>query len=151
MPASVNNPAFTVRPAEERDSAAIARLAGEFGYPSTEEQVRERLAAVCASPNHATFVAAIENDEVAGWIHLSEVRSPEIEPNAEITALVVTSRYRSAGAGRRLVESGEEWARGRGLKILCVRSNVIRDRAHAFYRALGYSETKTQKMFRKSI
>ncbi|MGH9681099.1 MAG: GNAT family N-acetyltransferase, partial [Candidatus Acidiferrales bacterium] len=109
------------------------------------------LAAIGDAPGHATFVAAIEDGEVAGWIHLSEVRSPEIEPNAEITALVVSSRYRSAGAGRRLVERGEEWARRRGLAIVCVRSNVIRDRAHAFYRALGYAETKTQKMFRKSI
>ena len=41
--------AIKVRPAEERDITALARLAGELGYPSTPEQVRERFAGIHAS------------------------------------------------------------------------------------------------------
>jgi predicted N-acetyltransferase YhbS len=151
MNQSADNPEITVRAAEERDVEAIARLAGEFGYPSTSGQVRERFAAINAKPDHAMFVAVMGDDEIAGWIHLAEVRSLEIEPNAEITALVVGSQFRGGGAGCRLVERGEEWARRRGLAIVCVRSNVIRERAHAFYKRLGYVEMKAQKMFRKGI
>jgi GNAT superfamily N-acetyltransferase len=74
-----------------------------------------------------------------------------IEPRAEITRLVVDSRSRSAGAGRLLVERGEQWARERGFAVIGVRSNVIRDRAHAFYLRLGYTITKSQKVFRKTL
>src|SRR5260370_17175515 len=139
-----------VRPAEARDVTAIARLAGELGYPSTTEQVRDRLAAIEGDPRHATYVAAVTGVEVIGWIHLSEVHSPGIEPRAEITHLIVDSRSRSAGTGHLLAERGEQWARERGLAIIGVHSNVIRERAHAFYLLLGYTITKSPKEFPKT-
>lgn len=145
------SPAIEVRPAEERDIAVLARLAGELGYPSTPEQIRERLTNIMAAPHQATFVAVINGNTVIGWIHLSEARSLDTEPRAEITGLVVDSDFRSGGAGRLLVERGEEWTRQRGLAAIGVRSNIIRERAHAFYERLGYAVTKTQKVFRKTI
>ena len=140
-----------VRPAAAHDTAAIARLAGELGYPSTAEQVRERLAAVKGDPRHATFVAELTGNEVVGWIHLSEDHSPGSDPRAEIAILVVDSRFRSVGAGRLLVQRGEQWARDRGLAAIGVHSNVIRERAHEFYLGLGYTVTKSQKVFRKTL
>jgi len=146
-----NMQAIETRLAEERDVAALARLAGELGYPSTPEQIRERFADSEAAPHQATFVAVIDGNAVVGWIHLSEVRSLDAEPRAEITGLVVDSNHRSSGAGRLLVERGEDWARRRGLAVIGVRSNVIRERAHAFYERLGYAVMKTQKVFRKTL
>ena len=143
--------AVEIRPAEERDIAALARLAGELGYPSTPEQVRERLSHMKGAADHATFVAVADDGTVIGWIHLSEARSLETEPRAEITGLVVDSNFRSAGVGRMLVERGEDWARHRGLAVIGVRSNIIRERTHAFYERLGYFTTKTQKVFRKTL
>ncbi len=151
MTSASNAPEIIVRPAETSDVTAIARLAGELGYPSTTEQVRDRLAAIEGDPRHATYVAAVTGDEVIGWIHLSEVHSPASEPRAEITNLIVDSRFRSAGTGRLLAERGEKWARERGLAIIGVHSNVIRERAHAFYLRLGYTVTKSQKVFRKTL
>ncbi len=151
MTGSASSPAIHVRHAEERDAAAIAHLATELGYPSTPEQVRKRFAGLQKFPHQASFVAESETGGVIGWIHLCEVRSLGSEPRAEIDSLVVGSGFRSGGAGRRLVEQGETWARQRGLAIIGVRSNVIRDRAHTFYLRLGYAETKTQKVFRKSL
>ena len=143
--------AISVCPAEERDSTDIARLAGELGYPSTPEQIRERFAAFGGASHQATFVAEISGEAVIGWIHLSEERSLVSEPRAEITGLVVESRSRGRGAGGLLVKRGEEWARQRGLATMGVRSNVIRERTHAFYARLGYVETKTQRAFRKTL
>jgi GNAT superfamily N-acetyltransferase len=140
-----------VRPAEPRDVTAIARLAGELGYPSTAEQVKDRLASMEGDRRHATFVAVIADDEVIGWIHLSEVHSLGSEPHAEITNLVVDSLFRGAGTGRLLVERGERWARERGLAVIGLRSNVVRERAHVFYARLGYTLTKSQKVFRKKL
>ena len=140
-----------VRPAEARDVTAIARLAGELGYPSTAEEVRSRLAVIEGDPRHATYVAAVTGGEVIGWIHLSEVHSPGGDPRAEITNLIVDSRSRSAGVGRLLAERGEQWAREQGLSVIGVHSNVVRERAHAFYLRLGYTVTKSQKVFRKTL
>ena len=63
----------------------------------------------------------IDGGSVIGWIHLSEARTLESDPRAEITGLVVDSDHRSAGVGRLLVERGEEWARQRGLAVIGVR------------------------------
>src|SRR6202035_5020435 len=120
-------PEIEVRPAKIGDVTAIASLAGELGYPSTAEQVRDRLAAIEKDARHATFVAALSGNEVIGWIHLSEDHSPGSDPRAEIRNLVVDSRSRSVGAGRLLVERGEQWARDRGLAVIGLHSNIIRE------------------------
>jgi ribosomal protein S18 acetylase RimI-like enzyme len=151
MTNSANARAIEIRVAEDCDIAALARLAGELGYSSTPEQVRERFANIKAVPHQATFVAVTNGDAVIGWIQLSEARSLESEPRAEITGLVVDSNFRGGGAGRLLVERGEDWARERGLAVIGVRSNIIRERTHVFYERLGYAVTKTQKVFRKRI
>jgi GNAT superfamily N-acetyltransferase len=151
MTNSASAPAIHIRSAEERDIADLARLAGELGYPSTPEQIRKRFALVKTESHHATFVAVNNGGAVIGWIHLSEARSIETEPRAEITGLVVDANFRSGGAGRLLVERGEDWALQRGLTVIGVRSNIIRERTHVFYERLGYAVTKTQKVFRKTI
>jgi GNAT superfamily N-acetyltransferase len=151
MTNSTKAPTIEIRSAEDRDITTLARLAGELGYPATPEQVRERFANIKAAPHQAMFVAVTDGDAVIGWIQLSEARSLESEPRAEITGLVVDSNFRGGGAGRLLVERGEEWARGRGLAFIGVRSNIIRERTHVFYERLGYAVTKTQKVFRKRI
>ena len=99
MAKTSNVPKLKVRPATMRDVEAIARLAGELGYPSTAKQVRDRLAAIRRDRHHATFVAALPGVEAIGWIHLSEERSPASNPRAEIRNLVVDSRFRSIGTG----------------------------------------------------
>jgi ribosomal protein S18 acetylase RimI-like enzyme len=143
--------AIQIRSAEERDLADLARLAGELGYPSTLEEARKRFAGINAEGHQATFVAVNNEDAVIGWIHLSEARSIETEPRAEITGLVIDAKCRSGGAGRLLVERGEDWALERRLTVIGVRSNTIRERTHKFYERLGYAVTKTQKVFRKTI
>jgi ribosomal protein S18 acetylase RimI-like enzyme len=140
-----------VRAAHKGDVEAIARLAGELGYPSTVAEVRERLEALTADPQHALLVAVDRSGGVVGWIQLSEERSVVGDPRAEITGLVVDAGFRSAGVGRALVDQGEAWARARGLATIGLRSNVIRERAHQFYLRLGYRVTKSQKVFRKSL
>jgi GNAT superfamily N-acetyltransferase len=140
-----------VRAVRKEDGEALARLAGELGYPTTMDQVRERLATVEGNSDCATFVAVTPREEVVGWIQISRICALEVETRAEITGLVVDSRHRGAGVGRRLVERGESWARENGLSVMGVRSNVLRERAHSFYLRLGYAVIKSQKVFRKNL
>ena len=140
-----------VRAAGGDDVEAIARLAGELGYPAAAAEVRERLDALTGHGAHALFVAADGKGSVLGWIQLSEERSLLSDPRVEITGLVVDAIYRGAGVGHLLVERGENWARERGLTTMGVRSNILRERAHQFYLRLGYHIVKSQKIFRKAL
>ena len=140
-----------VREARKGDVAAIARLADQLGYPTTEVQVRERFETVACDTRHALFVALDRGGSVVGWIQLAEERSVLNDPRAEITGLVVHQDFRSVGVGRLLVERAEKWAREKGLTAMGVHSNVLRERAHEFYIRLGYAVTKSQKVFRKAL
>ncbi len=69
----------------------------------------------------------------------------------EIVGLVVESEARRRGIGQALVQAVEEWARGRNVEILFVRSNVTRRESHSFYEALGFEWTKTQHAYGKKL
>jgi GNAT superfamily N-acetyltransferase len=146
---------LTVRPAATGDAGALARLSGQLGYPSSREAVDRRLAEILRHPEHAVFVAethdAGEQPRIAGWIHAAMTRTVESEPSVEIGGLVVEESLRSYGIGEKLLTEAERWARSLGLAAVIVRSNVIRERAHAFYQRLGYRVVKSQRVFRKQI
>ena len=146
---------LTVRSATARDVEALAQLAGQLGYPSSSEQIDRRLAEILGHPEHAVFVAEIpaggKEPRIAGWVHAAVARTVESDPSVEICGLVVEESLRSCGVGERLLVEAEHWARGGGLTTITVRSNVIRERAHAFYQRLGYQVVKSQRVFRKEI
>lgn len=146
---------WIVRPAAARDAEALARLSGQLGYPSSREAVDRRLAEILPHPEHVVFVVESYQDgeapRVAGWIHAAVMRTVESDTNVEICGLVVEESLRGCGVGERLVSEAERWAQGLGLTTVIVRSNVIRERAHAFYQRLGYEAVKSQRVFRKQI
>ena len=102
---------------------------------------------------HAVFVAESRDAaiRVIGWLHVSVSHLLECDIRAEVNGLVVAEGQRSEGAGAKLLEAAEEWARRHGCRAMNVRSNVIRERAHVFYERNGYEHYKTQKAFRKPL
>ena len=128
----------------------LAELSGELGYPATAEEMKERFAQIKPAARHAVFVAELEK-KVIGWIHVSVTPLLEVACRAEVNGLIVADGHRSSGAGAKLLDAAEKWARGKKCKGMSVRSNVIRDRAHAFYERQGYIHQKTQKAFRKAL
>jgi GNAT superfamily N-acetyltransferase len=143
-------PSVSIRLARREDAAAIAALATQLGYPSAPKEVERRLASILESADHAAYVAEA-GGQVAAWIHAFVCRLLETDPHVEIGGLVVDEGFRGQGAGRRLVEQAEDWARRKGYRIVHVRSNIIRKGAHDFYERLGYSKTKTQDAFQKIL
>jgi GNAT superfamily N-acetyltransferase len=151
MTTAAKKSAITIRAPEPRDYPRMAELAGELGYKSEGAEIARRIAEMRGSPDHAVFVAETGDGEIAGWIGVFAFRCVEADARAEISGLVVDERMRSAGIGRLLLERAEEWARQKGCAAASVRSNVIRERAHAFYERHGYKHIKTQKSFRKIL
>ena len=142
--------AVEIREAQPQDYARIAELAGQLGYPSSPKEIAERLDSMKHSNEHAVFVVQF-GGEVAGWLGVYVCRTVEADPRAEISGLIVDEKFRSQGVGPLLLVRAEEWAREKGCRAIGLRSNVIRDRAHAFYERHGYKHTKTQKSFRKDL
>lgn len=141
----------SVRRARGADAARIAELSGQLGYPATTRQMAERLKRAMRNRDNACLVACAQPAEVVGWIHVSITPLLEVERRAEVNGLVVDEHARSRGAGAALLAAAENWARRHGCRGMSVRSNVLRERAHAFYLRQGYEHYKTQKAFRKKL
>jgi GNAT superfamily N-acetyltransferase len=139
-----------IRRARESDREDLARLSTQLGYPMTPGEAGERLAPIAEHPDHALLVAEADG-RVAGWVQVSQSRVFETQLQAEVASLVVDEALRGEGIGRRLLAEAERWARERGCAALRVRSNVIRERAHAFYRREGFGEIKTQRVLEKRL
>jgi GNAT superfamily N-acetyltransferase len=140
-----------IRKARSGDAERIAHLSGELGYPASPKQIATRLRQLTPTTKHAVFVAESPEAGLVGWVHVSASHLLESDIRAEVNGLIVADGQRSAGAGAKLLQAAEEWARKRGCKAMNVRSNVIRERAHKFYEVNGYERYKTQKAFRKPL
>jgi len=140
-----------VRRARSSDISQLALLAGQLGYPSSEDEIRGRLAGIEAAPEHALFIAESADGTLAGFLNVFVMRTIDSDARTEIAALVVDDAHRSLGIGKVLIEQAEAWARENGCAAIGLRSNVIRERAHRFYERLGYEHYKTQKTFRKTL
>jgi GNAT superfamily N-acetyltransferase len=145
-------PPLTIRTPEPADYARVAELAGELGYPSKADDIARRLSDLAkVSPRHVVYVAQRTGEPIAGWICLAMQGTIESDAYVEVTGFVVGAEFRSQRIGEKLLARGEEWAREQGARTMRLRSNVIRDRAHAFYVREGYEHYKTQKALRKTL
>jgi GNAT superfamily N-acetyltransferase len=141
-----------IRRARLTDAPAVAELSGQLGYPTSEKEMADRLARLIRHPRFgAVLIAETSEGKVIGWVHVSVTPLLEVPVRAEVNGLIVAEGQRSSGAGAKLLQAAEDWAKSKGCDGMSVRSNVIRDRAHAFYLRNGYEHFKTQKAFRKPL
>jgi GNAT superfamily N-acetyltransferase len=140
-----------IRRARSSDAPRLAELSGQLGYPTTSAEIAKRMRRLKPASQNALFVAESPEAGVVGWAHVSVTCLVEVGTRAELNGLIVAEEQRSLGAGARLLEAAEDWARKHGCPSMSVRSNVIRERAHKFYDRQGYEHYKTQKAFRKTL
>ncbi|RYZ49477.1 MAG: GNAT family N-acetyltransferase, partial [Proteobacteria bacterium] len=123
------------------DSLSIAGLMTQLGYPTSVEEMNERLTRLLPLPNHNSYVADM-NGTVAGFIALDV--NPYYEKNGyygRILALVVDDRFRGKKIGQQLIVKSEAWFIERKAGDVLVNSSVKRLDAHRFYENLGYDKT----------
>ena len=135
-----------LRNAELNDSERIAELSGQLGYNTTGETMLKRLSGLLNNPNHAVFVATIDQHDI-GWIHGFYSLTVESDPLVEIAGLVIDEQHRGKGIGQLLVNEVIAWGHTRAVSKIRVRSRIIRKEAHLFYQRLGFTEVKEQKVF----
>lgn len=103
------------------------------------------------SAGHAVFVAIDEASAILGFAHAHAAEPLLLDRTAELAALVVTASARGKGVGERLVDAVASWARSSGFASLRLRSNVVRVNAHRFYERLGFTRSKQQVVFDRSL
>jgi GNAT superfamily N-acetyltransferase len=146
---SSESDSLRIRSMLETDAEVVAELAAELGYPSETEAIRARIRAI--SQSGLLLVAVTAADEPIGFIQANRVCIIEAGFRVEIVGLVVSSRTRRSGIGRKLIAEVERWAESIGAEAVVVRSNTKRDEAHRFYPAMGYKAIKTQAVYEKRL
>ncbi len=140
-----------IRRAIPGDAGAIAELATALGYPSSRIVVSKRLADTLSRNDHFVAVAVDASCRVIGWIHACEELRIESDRKVEVGGLIVKKQERGKGAGLKLLEAAESWAAELGVADIRLRSNVVRENAHAFFERAGYRNTKTSRVFDKTL
>ena len=130
-----------IRGPKRQDAAAIAQLMTELGYPTDATQIPARLEALDDDPSSVVWVGELDGQVVAVGTGKTLVNINHDGITAQLTALVVAERVRGRGVGREMVRCAEEWARARGATRLTLTSALHRERAHEFYKRLGYEHT----------
>lgn len=151
MTSHANASLVRIRLARGKDAPRIAQLSGQLGYPTTPAEMRKRLTAVLRDRCGACFVAETTERGVTGWLHVTVTPLLEVPRRAEVNGLVVDEQVRGRSTGWLLLQAAEKWARKMKCKCISVRSNIVRERAHAFYLGHQYEHYKTQKAFRKTL
>ena len=132
------------------DVGAVAVMVEQLGYSATAAEVARRIAVVADDPSSEVLVAVLDA-QVVGWVHVNEVTMLQVGTFAGIPGLVVADGHRGTGIGGALLEAAEAWGRERGHTLMRIRSNVIREAAHGFYRRRGYETEKQSFSFTKSL
>jgi len=132
------------------DAESMTSLCLQLGYDSSFEDIISRLKRASEDKSSGVYVYEVDG-MVRGWIQVAIRSAIESGEHAEIIGLVVAEGYRGTGIGRKLVEQAETWARGMGQKSIRVRTNVVREGADKFYRAMGFEENKKQTVFDKVL
>ena len=113
----------------------------QLGYPTSSDEMKERLAAILSDSDYMTFVAEYQK-EVVGVIGVGVNRYYEKNGTyGRLLALVVDEKLKGRGIGASLVTEGERWLKEREVSSIVVNSGKQRHAAHRFYERLGYKAT----------
>jgi GNAT superfamily N-acetyltransferase len=137
-----------IREAEAADAPRIVALLEQLGYRENEGDIAERLG--MSGYERQVFVA----ESAAGVIGCVSVSlSIRIVGGlrADIESFVVDESARGRGVGASLLEAAEAWARAKASARLRLLSNVVRERAHAFYERSGYVKVKAEYVLEKVL
>lgn len=147
----------TIRPFAATDSEAIVNLIVEYraedhGRSVDRSVIAATLRGFASSAQDRIFVAEIAGD-VVGYIAIHWVPFPMIQGwEAYISDLIVSQSVRGAGIGRRLLESVESEARGRGCsRLMLNNSKTTQSFVRGFYPKHGFREREGFANFVKPL
>lgn len=134
-----------IRQASQDDAAPLAVLMTELGYPSTEDEVRERFRTIDHEPHYRAFVADYKGVVVGMAGALKSYYFEQNGSYVRLAALVTSERFRNQGVAKALVEAVQQWARQEGATAIVLNCGNREERraAHLFYQRLGFEAKST--------
>ncbi|MBV8602914.1 MAG: GNAT family N-acetyltransferase [Candidatus Eremiobacteraeota bacterium] len=139
-----------VRSARETDRNAILELISAMGGHddvATHAEPLTVLKRALADPSTRVLVAESDS-EVVG---VTQVQARDVVVNdareAWLGMLSISPAWQRRGVGRLLIDAARAEALQMGCETLVLESSDWRDGAHAFYRALGFSEKAPARRF----
>ena len=130
-----------IRSACLNDSSPVSGLMSQLGYPTSANDMKQRLEGILPDSNYMTFVAE-HRKEVIGIIGIGIYRYYEKNgAYGRLLVLVVDEKRQGQRIGASLVAQAERWLKERGVNSIIVNSGKQRNEAHRFYEQLGYVET----------
>ena len=148
-----------VRPARRTDFEAIVRLRALLWPAMPDAENRAEVRAILDGAPHSTlplvqFVAE-DNRTVVGFVEVG-LRSyadgcDPTRPCGYVEGWYVTADYRRRGAGRRLIEHAEAWARAQGCTELASDTWLDNDASQQAHVALGFDVVDRCVNFRKPL
>jgi GNAT superfamily N-acetyltransferase len=142
---------FQIRAMTSADSAAVAELCRQLGYSPEQQDVQRSIELIENHPDHFLRVAINQSGQTIAWIHGCAETPIEAPPYVRVSSLVVDAAHRGNGIGKRLMIEVEDWARGKGIRLVSLRSQTYREEAHRFYEHIGYKKTKTSFRFERRL
>ncbi|SOD18102.1 GNAT family N-acetyltransferase [Pedobacter xixiisoli] len=134
----------------ETEALEIHSLSNQLGYANDFDSLLGRLKEIITLKDHTIFVAKAD-DKIVGWLHCLVCMRVESPLFVEVTGLVVDENVRGKQIGKKLIEASKSWSQDRDISIMRIRCNVLRTESHKFYKALGFSSSKEQKVFELSL
>lgn len=122
-----------------------------LGYLFPLEKTESQLTKFLADDHHLLIGAIDERNGVVGYVHAQIYETTYSETGLNILALAILPDYQGKGLGHRLMAELEKQAKHRNLAFIRLNSGSHRTQAHAFYKAIGYQNDKTQERFLKEI
>ena len=136
---------MNIRPAKEKDIPRLLELYRQLSFNPEEYNVppqkecRRAFKEMAKVPRYSLLVAE-ENGEVIGTMVLAILPSiaHQAQPFAVIEHSVVDEKRRSKGVGKALMEHCVKLAKEAGCYKIMLSSDKRRNRAHKFYKSLGF-------------
>ncbi len=130
-----------IRKARMGDSAAIASLMTELGYPGTEPFIEARVSQLLAHDD-AELLVMVEGGEILGVISLHFIPQLALAGDfCRISYFCVSETAQGRGLGSLLEARAVEIARQRKCDRIELHCDQRRNAAHRFYFRRGYIES----------
>lgn len=135
---------LTVRPATEQDLPAVLAIYAQPGVDDGEELAIEEARAIFARfaryPDYTLYVAEQDGAVVGTFAMLVMDNLGHLgAPSAVVEDVAVAPALHGSGIGQAMLRKAFEEACRKGCYKLALSANMKRERAHAFYEALGFS------------
>ena len=144
-----------IRQADRTDFEAVLEM-GLFLWPDEPEaQWRKELKGILSSAKQAVFVCLDDSGRYAGFIHVSArreyVSGATSFPVGYVEGIYVRPAYLRQGIARRLMETGESWAAGKGCQQMASDTGLWNTASQEFHKRLGFMEEERLVCYIKRI